>query len=80
MSAPAIAYQRPNDTGSFWGSGARASVKDSTLTLTVTNPNVSEPQEIEIAVRGGTAGAVKGAQLTGRTSRPTTPSPTRTRW
>ena len=74
VAAPAIAYQRPKDKGSVLGLSASASVKDKTLTLTVTNPHISEAQEVEIAVRGGTAGAVKGAQLTRRTSRRTTRS------
>jgi alpha-N-arabinofuranosidase len=63
VSAPAIAYQRPKDTGSVLGLSGSASVKDKTLTLTVTNPHISEAQEVEIAVRGAASGAVRGAQL-----------------
>ena len=44
------------------GSGG-ASVKDKTLTLTVANPHISDPQEIEIVVRGAAPGPVKVAQL-----------------
>ena len=65
VSAPAISYQRPKDTGSVLGLSGSASVKDKTLTLTVTNPHVSEAQEVEIVVRGAAPGAVKGAQLAG---------------
>jgi alpha-N-arabinofuranosidase len=63
VSAPAISYQRPKDTGSVLGLSGSASVKDKTLTLTVTNPHISEAQEVEIAVRGAVSGAVRGAQL-----------------
>ena len=63
VSAPAITYQRPKDTGSVLGLSGSASVKDKTLTLTVTNPHVSDAQEVEIVVRGAAPGAVKGAQI-----------------
>ncbi len=63
VSAPAITYQRPKDTGSLYGLSGSASVKDKTLTLTVTNPHVSDAQEVEIVVRGAAPGAVKGAQI-----------------
>jgi alpha-L-arabinofuranosidase len=63
VSAPAITYQRPKDTGSLQGLSGSASVKDKTLTLTVTNPHVSDAQEVEIVVRGAAPGAVKGAQI-----------------
>jgi len=63
VSAPAISYQRPKDTGSLYGLSGSASVKDKTLTLTVTNPHVSDAQEVEIVVRGAASGAVKGAQI-----------------
>jgi alpha-N-arabinofuranosidase len=64
VSAPAISYQRPKDTGSVLGLSGSASVKDKTLTLTVANPHFSDAQEIEIAVRGALSGPVKGAQIT----------------
>ena len=63
VSAPAISYQRPKDTGSVLGLSGSASVKDKTLTLTVANPHFSEAQEIEIVVRGAAPGPIKVAQL-----------------
>jgi alpha-L-arabinofuranosidase len=63
VSAPAISYQRLKSTGSVLGLSGSASVKDKTVTLTVTNLHVSEAQEVEIAIRGAASGAVKGAQL-----------------
>jgi alpha-L-arabinofuranosidase len=52
-SAPRISYQRVNASGSIWGLAGSATLKDRTLTLTVVNPHVSEPRDVEIAVRGG---------------------------
>jgi alpha-N-arabinofuranosidase len=63
FSAPAIAYERVNDKGSLWGLNGSASVKDKMVTLTVTNPHLSEPQEVEIAVRGAANGPAKGHQI-----------------
>jgi alpha-N-arabinofuranosidase len=63
VSAPAISYQRPKDTGSVIGLSGSASVKDKTLTLTVANPHISEAQEVEIAIRGAAPGAVKGSLI-----------------
>ena len=63
VSAPAIGYQRPKDTGSVLGLSGSASVKDKTLTLTVANPHISDPQEVEIVVRGAAPGPIKVAQL-----------------
>jgi alpha-N-arabinofuranosidase len=57
FSAPRIAYQRVNATGSFWGLAGSASLQDRTLTLTVVNPHVSEPREAQIALQGGTFAA-----------------------
>lgn len=67
VAAPAISYQRPKDTGSVLGLTGSASVKDKTLTLTVSNPHISDAQEVEIAIRGAAAGAVKGAQISAST-------------
>jgi alpha-N-arabinofuranosidase len=63
VSAPAISYQRPKDTGSVVGLSGSASLKDRTLTLTVANPHISEAQEVEIVLRGAAPGTVKVAQL-----------------
>ena len=63
MAAPAISYARLKSTGSVLGLSASASVKNKTLTLTVTNPHVSEAHDVEILVRGAAPGAVKAVQL-----------------
>jgi alpha-N-arabinofuranosidase len=63
VSAPAISYQRPKDTGSVFGLTGSASVKDKTVTLTVSNPHMTEAQDVEIGVRGAVSGPVKGALI-----------------
>ena len=63
FGAPAIAYDRVKGKGSLYGLNGSASVKDRTLTLTVTNPHLSEAHEAEIVVRGAAPGTVKAAQI-----------------
>jgi alpha-N-arabinofuranosidase len=63
FAAPAISYERVKDKGTLYGLNGSASVKDRTLTLTVTNPHASEAHEAEIVVRGAAPGAVKAAQI-----------------
>ena len=63
FAAPTISYERVKDKGTLYGLNGSASVKDRTLTLTVTNPHVSEAHEAEIVVRGAAPGAVKAAQI-----------------
>lgn len=48
----------------FPGLAGSASVRDGTLTLTVTNPHMTEPCETEIAVRGGSVKSVHATTLT----------------
>jgi alpha-L-arabinofuranosidase len=55
VTAPSIAYERVKDKGSLFGLAGSASIKERTLTLTVVNPHLTQPREVEIAVRGGTA-------------------------
>jgi alpha-N-arabinofuranosidase len=63
FSAPRISYRRVKESGSFWGLGGSASVKDRRLTLTVVNPHVSEPRETEISVRGAVAGSATAVTI-----------------
>jgi alpha-L-arabinofuranosidase len=52
FSAPSINYDRNSKPASFWGLNGSASVKGKQLTLTVTNPNMSEAHEATINLRG----------------------------
>jgi alpha-N-arabinofuranosidase len=59
FSAPAVHYDRDGKPASFWGLKGSASVKGKTLTLTATNPDVSQPREAEIVLRGAAAASAK---------------------
>jgi alpha-N-arabinofuranosidase len=55
FSAPEVHYDRDGKPAGFWGLKGSASLKGKTLTLTVVNPDVSQPREAEIALRGSAA-------------------------
>jgi alpha-N-arabinofuranosidase len=59
FSAPAVHYDRDGKQANFWGLKGSASVKGKTLTLTVVNPDVSQPREAEILLRGASAGSAQ---------------------
>jgi alpha-N-arabinofuranosidase len=48
----------------IWGLNGSASLADKRVTLTVTNPHLTEPRETEIAVRGASPRAVRATSLT----------------
>jgi alpha-L-arabinofuranosidase len=52
FSVPQIKYDRNGKPADFWGLSGSASVKGKQLTLTVTNPHMSEKRETEIVIRG----------------------------
>jgi alpha-N-arabinofuranosidase len=52
FSAPNLSYDRNGKTADFWGLSGSASVKGKQVTLTVTNPHLSEKRETEIVLRG----------------------------
>ena len=61
FSAPEVQYTRVDKPAEFWGLSGSASVNGKQLTLTVTNPHLSEPRETEIVVRGARASNRSGA-------------------
>jgi alpha-N-arabinofuranosidase len=64
FSAPSVSWADAENHGhALWGLAGSASVAGRTLTLTVTNPHLTEPREAEIAVRGGTVGGVRATVL-----------------
>ena len=63
FSAPEVKYTRVDKPAEFWGLAGSASVNGKQLTLTVTNPHLSEPRETEIAVRGARAASARAQVL-----------------
>ena len=59
FSAPEVRYDRDGKPATFWGLKGSASLKDKTLTLTAVNPDVSQPREAEIVLRGASAAEAK---------------------
>jgi alpha-N-arabinofuranosidase len=59
FSAPEVRYDRDGKPASFWGLKGSASLKDKMLIVTAVNPDVSQPRETEIVLRGATAAGAK---------------------
>jgi len=64
FSAPEVKYTRVDKPAEFWGLSGSASVNGKQLTLTVTNPHMSEAREAEVVVRGARAQSVQARVLT----------------
>ena len=66
-SAPAVSWTDGQQQGrSLWGLNGSASLKGDVLTLTVTNPHLTEPREAELAVRGATVRSATATTLAAR--------------
>jgi alpha-L-arabinofuranosidase len=66
-SAPAVSWKDGQQRErSLWGLNASASLQGENVTLTVTNPHLTEPRETEIAVRGRGVRAVTATTLAAR--------------
>jgi alpha-N-arabinofuranosidase len=63
FSAPEVRYDRDGKPATFWGLKGSASLKGKTLTLTAVNPDVSQPRETEIVLRGACAASAKAFVL-----------------
>jgi len=63
FSAPEVHYTRADKPAEFWGLAGSASINGKQLTLTVTNPHLSEPRETEIVVRGARAATAQAQVL-----------------
>jgi alpha-L-arabinofuranosidase len=53
--SPDITYDRDGQPASFWGLRGAASLRDKNLTISVVNPDVSQPREAEIHLLGAEA-------------------------
>jgi alpha-N-arabinofuranosidase len=63
ITAPEVQYTRVDKPAEFWGLAGSASIDGKQLTLTVTNPHLSEPRETEIAVRGASVSNARARVL-----------------
>jgi len=63
FSAPEVRYTRVDKPAEFWGLAGSASVNGKQLTLTVTNPHMTEAREAEIVVRGARVASARARVL-----------------
>ena len=63
FSAPEVQYTRVDKPAEFWGLSGSGSISGKQLTLTVTNPHLSQSRETEIAVRGARAATAQAQVL-----------------
>jgi alpha-N-arabinofuranosidase len=66
FSAPEVRYTRVDKPAEFWGLAGSASVNGKQLTLTVTNPHMTEAREAEVAVRGARVASARARVLAER--------------
>jgi alpha-N-arabinofuranosidase len=59
FSSPEVRYDRDGKPATFWGLKGSASLKGKTLILTAVNPDVNQPRETEIVLRGAKAVSAK---------------------
>jgi alpha-N-arabinofuranosidase len=64
IAAPRVHYSRDGKPASFWGLNGSASLRGKQVTLTVTNPHVSEARETQIVLRGAHAASATAQVLT----------------
>jgi len=62
FESPSVHYTRDDKPATFWGLKGAASLHDKTLTISVVNPDVTQPRETEINL--GEAKAVSGVATT----------------
>jgi alpha-N-arabinofuranosidase len=61
--SPSISYDRDGQQASFWGLKGSASLRGKNLTISVVNPDVSQPREAEIHLRGAEASSGRATIL-----------------
>ena len=63
FDSPRVSWERNGKPAEFWGVNGSASVSGKTLTLTLTNPHLTQRRETEIRVRGARVASVKARAL-----------------
>ena len=66
FSVPNFSYDRNGKSAGFWGLSGSSSVKGKQLTLTITNPHISEARETEIVIRGAKIASAKARILSSK--------------
>jgi alpha-N-arabinofuranosidase len=61
--SPDITYDRDSQPATFWGLKGAASLRDKNLTISVVNPDVSQPREAEIHLLGADASSGQATVL-----------------
>jgi len=61
--SPDISYDRDGQPATFWGLRGAASLRDKNLTISVVNPDVSQPREAEIHLLGAEAASGQATVL-----------------
>ncbi len=61
--SPDITYDRDGQPATFWGLRGAASLRDKNLTISVVNPDVSQPREAEIHLLGAEAASGQATVL-----------------
>ncbi len=59
FSSPEVKYDRDGKPATFWGLKGSASLKEKTLTLTAVNPDIGQPRQAEIVLRGARPASAK---------------------
>ena len=63
FSAPDVHYTRDGEPASFWGLNGSASQNDNVVTLTVVNPDLKQPKDTQVDLRGAAIVRVTGTVL-----------------
>ena len=64
FSVPSIHYDRDGQTASFWGLQGSASLHEKQLVLTAVNPDVKNPVEAQIVIRGAKVKSGSASMMT----------------
>jgi alpha-N-arabinofuranosidase len=63
FSAPDVQYDRDGKPASFWGLNGSASRKGNVVTLTAVNPDLTQPSQAQVAIRGAAIVRSSGTAL-----------------
>ena len=67
VSAPGVSYERNGRPATLWGLNGSASRKDGAITLTLVNPSLDQPREVDVVIRGARAAGLSTRTLAAAT-------------